>query len=243
MIADEVQKIAPTGSIQLRDTVRFVQRSLHKAERFIFDEKVSALAMAVMKDAMHKEQLAEMAAAVVLPFDNFWLEYFDKDGLTGMYVAVADGEVVTITFSRAKGGVHIGIPSVFTKDLTSVFEVNFPEMEEAGGSSSGYDFISLVGLLTVLNAKKIVQYQPSDLAKLNRNRLAHNKPPLFEHTVVKMRHEARDSTHRGHGEKCPGKRLHHVQSFTRIKQGKLELVRHHWRGKAELGVVTHDYEV
>lgn len=37
----------------------------------------------------------------------------------------------------------------------------------------------------------------------------------------------------------PGKRLHHVEPFFRVKRGKVERVRGHWRGRPELGVVTH----
>lgn len=86
-----------------------------------------------------------------------------------------------------------------------------------------------------------------EFSRLNKQRVKKGKKPLNSYSRVRlsidgpvMRHGHASSsgdTSEATGDPI-GKRLHLVSCFWRTRLGKLEFVRPHWRGNAELGTVT-----
>lgn len=108
---------------------------------------------------------------------------------------------------------------------------------------------SVVVSLSLINQPRITYSKPSNLSKLNKQRLRKGKEALAEYREVNITLDASGArflskkaaqSETGDGVK---RRLHHVRAFIRTKRGKLELVRPHWRGSAEAGVVKHGYKV
>lgn len=83
-----------------------------------------------------------------------------------------------------------------------------------------------------------------DYSKLNKKRLKNNKNPLPETIKIVLKRSAEElakNTIEMHAvndnNKIGQKRLHDVRSFVRLRLGKVEIVKAHKRGNAELGEV------
>ena len=105
--------------------------------------------------------------------------------------------------------------------------------------------------LAIINTPRIVGRRIHHAHKglereMNRNVPAKDRKKLPEWTeiVLEVDKPARDGDASERGEVLTGKRaLHFCRSFIRIRLGKLELVRSHWRGDEELGVRQASYRV
>lgn len=93
--------------------------------------------------------------------------------------------------------------------------------------------------------------EPVSMAKLNKNRVAHNKPVLSDYTSIKLsvsgpiskRSASNETIVNSRDGSHHGKRLHFVGHFWRTRLGRLEFVRPHWRGNAELGISSGNKKV
>lgn len=100
--------------------------------------------------------------------------------------------------------------------------------------------------LGLLQQPKIVDAKPSPPVdhRLQRARVKAGKRPLADHHVVTVHVSKQEQAARleaqAHFERT-GVRLHRVRSFVRVKNGKLERVKEHWRGDASLGAVHVDH--
>lgn len=96
--------------------------------------------------------------------------------------------------------------------------------------------------IALINTPRLTTQQSVDLSKLNKARARNRKPPMIQYRQVQIHIDrgqvgatvARNET----GE---GVALHHVRAFLRLKRGKVELVRPHWRGNPRFGVVIQRY--
>jgi len=243
MLADRITELSFKALPEFfRETVQVAQDMLPSIEKFIFDEKTSHLALEIVREAAQKHTLDALVDQVIFPFDDSWMEYITMEGKEGMFVAHSDDTVLVVTFSVGADGVSITVPQIFSEDLKSTIPSQLDQYLQEDDVTAQADLVRLVGLLAVLNAPKITQHSKSDLSKLNRARHKKKQLPLYEHKIVTIRKEARDAVYTRAGE-SNGKRLHHVRAFVRLKNGRLELVRHHWRGNPKLGVISHDYRL
>lgn len=100
--------------------------------------------------------------------------------------------------------------------------------------------------MTLLDQPKIVDSTPSAPVdeRLQRSRIKSGKRPLADYHVVTIHVSKQERAARleaeAHFERT-GVRLHKVRSFVRVKNGKLERVKEHWRGDASLGTVKVDH--
>jgi hypothetical protein len=120
------------------------------------------------------------------------------------------------------------------------------------GATEG-DLISLVNdavmlvvaAALVLGSPKVYEVREADLTKLNKARVRRGKPPLLSQRDVILRvpnfgaHHSSGASD-GAGEHS-GRVRHLVRAFTRIRRGKLEFVRPHWRGDEGRGVKAPAY--
>jgi len=115
------------------------------------------------------------------------------------------------------------------------------------------DIVSTV--LVLMKSPKVISsrtFTPDE--KKNRHNISHGRPAMMSYRDVVLSVDTREAirdgaVYRSAGEKAPasstgaGKALHHVRPFWRTKRGKLELVRGHWRGNPDLGIIKHNYQV
>lgn len=94
--------------------------------------------------------------------------------------------------------------------------------------------------ICLINTPRLSILEPVDLTRLNKARARSGKPPLLQHKIVRI---AIDRGEVGPSVSLPGgeRALHHVRAFLRLKRGRVELVRPHWRGNPRFGVIKHRY--
>lgn len=76
---------------------------------------------------------------------------------------------------------------------------------------------------------------------LNRSRLRADKPPLLSWREVRLAVDA-GLVATARNQAATGKMpYHHVRAFMRLKRGRVEIVRPHWRGNRRFGEIVHRY--
>ena len=95
----------------------------------------------------------------------------------------------------------------------------------------------------LINTPRIANIRFEDRAKLNRAREKSRKPPVLSWSEVSIKLDAGTPGHGDQRTQTGERALHHVRSFFRLKAGKVEIVRPHWRGNPEIGVKRHRYIV
>lgn len=103
----------------------------------------------------------------------------------------------------------------------------------------------LVCALALINTPRLSQIVHHDIApKLNAARVKRGRPPLLSWNDVTIRPDAGWMPNVTHEEGETGeRRRHHVRTFMRLKRGKVEIVKPHWRGNADRGYVLHRHVV
>lgn len=98
--------------------------------------------------------------------------------------------------------------------------------------------------LAFINTPRMVHRVPRDVRKPNIARIKRGKEPLLTYSEVTLRPDivdvVRKETRSGTGEE---RAFHHVRGHLRLQQGKVALVRPHWRGNPEKGVRVHRHAV
>lgn len=95
--------------------------------------------------------------------------------------------------------------------------------------------------LVVLNTPRLCRSREIDHKKLNAKRARSGKPPLLSYTEVHLNIDRMAEPGVPGGDGGAGVALHRVRTFLRIKRGKGEIVRPHWRGHPRYGVKLHRY--
>lgn len=98
----------------------------------------------------------------------------------------------------------------------------------------------LVAACAVINTPRIFERNENDLSRLNKAREKNGKEPLLNYIEIAMpKDTAVQLKGASFGEvpehKKGARKRHHVDTFVRISQGVVQLVRPHWRGSAALG--------
>jgi len=107
----------------------------------------------------------------------------------------------------------------------------------------------LYSVLSIINSPKIIDrstHKPSSGLQKRLNRKARTPFELlpWHEIFLDVRPPPDGSDHAGSGERLTGpKAFHFCRSFIRIRLGKLEHVRAHWRGDPALGVSQASYRV
>lgn len=135
------------------------------------------------------------------------------------------------SFLRGRSAQDLGIP----EDMANLRAMLSLDLDRLG--------LFLGAVLALINTPRVSQVVPHDLSKLNKARLKRDKPPLLAYKDVIIRPDSgwtsKSEARRETGEM----RRHHVRTFLRLKQGKVELVRAHWRGNRDKGYVLHNHVV
>lgn len=95
--------------------------------------------------------------------------------------------------------------------------------------------------IALLNTPRIAHVLDADLSRLNGARSRHGRVPILEHKLVTIAIDRGDLGNGAQLHRTDERPLHHVRAFLRLKRGKVELVRPHWRGNPRFGVIVHRY--
>lgn len=97
-------------------------------------------------------------------------------------------------------------------------------------------------ILALINSPKLVRRVHVDQTRINRSRLKRGRYPFHPHHEVKLDVDKTtvkaltgskgDGSHKAH---------HFVRAHLRFRLGQYELVKPHWRGDPEVGVIETDY--
>lgn len=111
-------------------------------------------------------------------------------------------------------------------------------------SDWGGEIRYVLAMLGLLNARNVVEVEAVERTKLNRARVKGGKPPLCEHTLLKIRAMHRRSLIGARGKGTAGDvREHFVSGHWKTRRTGLFWWNPFWRGNPERGRVDHDYEV
>lgn len=101
----------------------------------------------------------------------------------------------------------------------------------------------IAAALALINTPRVTAVVEHDNSVLNNARLKKGRPPVVAYSDVTIKPDAgwvgKSEMRRATGEKA----RHHVRTFMRLKRGKVELVKAHWRGNADRGYVLHRHVV
>jgi len=96
--------------------------------------------------------------------------------------------------------------------------------------------------IALINTRRITEARDADLSKINKARHKSGRPPILHYKIVTINID-RETVSPSRGAITGETPLHHVRAFLRIRRGKVELVRPHWRGNPRFGAIVHRYAV
>lgn len=188
-----------------------------------------------------------------LPAPNTWVEFRRTDGgRTGLHCCIEAGEIVFRIASSGKDGfgslsAYAGL-SIRDDGCTRIYSCGDEQAKALSPIFSNVKAILIVAL-AFINSPRIIgrrQHMPHRglERKLVARRAVVGKFPLHAWTEIQLhitppRDASSDKTHEAHltGERA----LHFCRAHLRIRLGKLEVVRGHWRGDAALGIRRSRY--
>jgi hypothetical protein len=230
-------------------------------QRYILSDQIAELSLQLGSE---KKTLDRLTENMVLPAEDLWLEWrmnnvVPRDGETGLKMADArirklgllingvetkKGEprvqrAQCVAISLLSDG-QIGFAGAFGLDFTQTQAILLTGRNYGKNENVGDFCLFLVGAIAIINTPRLFMQVPSeDYKRLNIQRAKKGKPPILPHTEIIMPKDTADMLKDAHiGEHHGRRKLHHVRTFVRIKNGKVEIVRPHWRGDPSLGVAN-----
>lgn len=101
----------------------------------------------------------------------------------------------------------------------------------------------LAATCALIAAPRLTHLTDHDMSRVNKARLRQGRPALLAWSEVTLNLD--DAPHAGSGDAAGGSgvALHHVRAHLRLKLGRVETVRPHWRGDAVRGIVLQRHRV
>lgn len=181
------------------------------------------------------------------PFPELWVEWREGEYDHGILIGDDGGAVYfRITDNPARpGGKELtmfpldGLAPVldFKPDTPMNARFKFAWINPAGvGRLLGAAFY-------LMASPKVTGYREADVSDVNRKRMRMGREPLlsYREIVLKVTPGERSAS-RGNGAGA-GKALHLCRAFMRVRLGRVEMVRAHWRGDRARGVKLASYRV
>lgn len=236
---------------------------VHSFEVSSVYELACELAVPMIENALDTRRFNLMEAQSFLPAPKTWIERIDGEGNREGFLLIRDegspyARVMTAATSGAGifgsladvGGLMLDPPSPDVTDKLWMTIFPTSKSDELGHpiASEAHTFI-LYALLAMINTPRVLgrkQHMPHrGLERRLTRHLGVGAFPLHAWTELVLSvsptgtHD--DQEHQAHltGQKC----LHFCRSHLRIRCGRLEVVRAHWRGDAALGIKRTRYKV
>lgn len=118
------------------------------------------------------------------------------------------------------------------------------------GLASVYDQIDpiklgdfLAAACALIGTPRLTDLTLHDMSRVNKARLARERPALLSYQEVVLNLDDATRVKHPHVTGGDGVALHHVRSHLRLKMGRIEMVRPHWRGDPQRGIILHRHRV
>lgn len=127
------------------------------------------------------------------------------------------------------------------------FKMEYVVPDDMSNAAEALSYI-FARIISLIQSPRATERRPVVVdEKLQRSRVRSGKPRIPDHSEVVIhvtKAEGDDERAAAEHEARTGKRLHHVRAFYRVKRGKVERVRAHWRGDGSIGTkATTGYKV
>lgn len=236
---------------------REYRHGIHVGQRFVLSPMVKD---AALEFARSQRSVNAALDHIFLPAETCWIEWRGAgagyaNGTRHGLLLIGHGEGKA-KLSVGRGlyvvdpgtGVPAHLPVVFDlHDFIMKPAVVVPgfeiEAEHIAQTRSAGRF--LVCVLALINTPRVSRLIPHPIdKKLNLARVKRGKIPLLSWSDVTIRPDVGWVPQAVHEEGATGeKRRHHVRTFMRLKMGKVEIVKPHWRGNRDKGYVLHRHVV
>lgn len=195
------------------------------------------------------------ARLTFLPAPRTWIEGrfeagYLKGRRIGMLLEQRDDRVTVAIASEYSAGSE-GMPRDYTIHLGDGSQKSRRQIVLAGAEAGWGGDLPILALLTIINLPRLVgrkQHLPhSGLQKrLSKAKGVTGRYPLHAWTELKLSaaEALREADARVHEARLSGEKCHHFcRSHLRVKSGRVELVRAHWRGNPALGIKRTRYNI
>lgn len=242
----------------IRRAARGMVERLEGAARF----RIGADAVAALRPLMDRPaRLLAGSRHMFLPAATTWIETEAPERERVAVLASCAGDSLTAGSAgvyswHAGAGDYVAVPVDF--DLASPGRlVRYladagPQIEAAIGEAAGGGIradlgrigLLLLALLALLCSPGLWERREVDLGRLNRARAARGAWPLLAYHEVRLAVDGTPPTVTPGTGGGPPRALHFVRAHLRVRSnGRVELVRPHWRGDARRGVKRPAYRV
>lgn len=240
---------------------KFTLAAAKKAQNFVMSPLVVETASGLGRDLVAIER---SAGHLFMPAETTWIDLTAchpaggipgaRHGvlLVGKNGSIQQGEALVVAYLRRAPGHEAdwgdgGFMQVgFRFDLTKgnlarpAYEHQHKFWRDNGGNI-GALACTIWCTLALLNTKRLIDVRDADLSRINKARMAHKKPPILQFKMVSINIDRSDFGRSFVKHETDQRALHHVRAFLRLRRGRVELVRPHWRGNPRFGVVVHRY--
>lgn len=246
MLVDDIRETMLAG----RDQVPRTEQSdlyglllmLSSAQRFV----LSPLVTQTIHDMVDIRAVRSMARNLFLPGYNTWVEWTDDTGdfgggrvgalLMGAWMANEDGHV-TIASPRSltMGSITMFRRPIVTPSFGILWRSDFSLAKNDIGEFQYEQACAWIWTaIAMINTPRVARIESVSVDRINRAR--RNRPPVLSYANVMLTVDAGEAA-QGAQNKLTGKKaLHHVRAFMRLKRGRVEIVKPHWRGNPTYGV-------
>lgn len=250
---------SPTGNL------RAFEREMVRAQRFV----LSPLTVQTIDDIAEPNAVENTRDYLFTPAESTWIEWHEsrvgyaRSNRHGLLLIGADQPDGRRSISTGDG-VYVcdmpalpsrgpmGVPIVY--DLHGDGSLMRPQigtmavMLKRIGSDLANTDIGAIGVwlgaaLALINTPRLSERVLHTHDKINRAREKHNKPPILSWHEIHIKIDAGELGHSSGAPMTEERAFHHVRAHLRLRLGKVELVRPHWRGNPEKGVILHRHSV
>lgn len=233
---------------------RLILDKLRRAPRFVVDRRTADL-IATMLD--QPTRLLASAKHMFAPAEEAWVELDTEDGRIGMLLTCREGSLTDgsagLYLPTDGNPVSAPIDWDLTKPRGLVTWLGGQRefLERALAAQAGHPLsvdlekaaLLMLGLFAVLCTPRLCIQRAVDRTKLNRARARTGKWPLLAYHEVVIDLSKSPTVTPPTGVGSP-RALHFVRAHLRARStGRIELVRPHWRGDAQLGIKRPAYRV
>lgn len=241
MLCDDIVAALVSYRGGLHQGARTISAMVQRAQRFV----LSPLMVRAVNDLADRAAMTRCAEHLFLPAERTWIEWTDDDRTFG------GGRQAVMLAGTTLVGEQQALPYNLDApvDIRSGTIVTFrrPIEPPAFGAAQPPDYFDLsrgnIGAspaaawawaaIALINTPRMTQQVGQNLSRLNR---ARPRAPHLSYVDVTITPDAglpqlsRDVGSTG------GRARHHVRAHMRIRRGRVEVVRPHWRGDVKNGV-------
>lgn len=234
--------------------------AMRRAQNFVMSPLVIETASSLGRDLLAIER---SAGHLFLPAETTWIDLTASPPAGGIKGArqgvlmigtggsIQKGEALYIAYLRRAPGheadwggggfLQVGVAFDLTKGTIArpIYGQQHELFRQSGGNLRTLA-ATLWSSIAILNTRRIASVHEAHLGKVNKARQKMGRPPILQYKIVQIQID-RDVATPSRAATTGETALHHVRAFLRIRRGKVELVRPHWRGNPRFGVIVHRY--